>query len=95
MVPSHRACGFAAGAALFSAYRWDLSKDWFLHATPGGMRDKVMAGGPRPTLQRKYEREPGWFPLIARAVTPQALLSFRHIDGIYLRIGFSTPRPVG
>ena len=25
----------------------------------------------------------------------QALLSFRHMDGIHLRFGFSTPRPVG
>ena len=59
MVPSHRACGFAAGAALFPAYGWDLSEDWFLHATPGGVRDKVMAGGPgqpRNTSERKYEK---------------------------------------
>jgi len=25
-----------------------------------------------------YEREPGWFPLIARAATPQALLTLRY-----------------
>jgi hypothetical protein len=31
----------------------------------------------------KYEREPRWFPLIARAASPQALLSFRYIDGTY------------
>jgi hypothetical protein len=29
------------------------------------------------------EREPGWFPLIARAAAPQALLSFRYIDWLY------------
>src|SRR5450759_637200 len=97
MVPSHRACGFAACAALFPAYGWDLSEVWFLHATPGGVRDKVMAGGPgQPrNARRKYEREPRWFPLIARAASPQALLSFRHMDGIHLSFCFSTPRPVG
>jgi hypothetical protein len=31
-------------------------------------------------------------PLIARAASPQALLSLRYIDGIYLRIDF--PRDV-
>jgi hypothetical protein len=29
----------------------------------------------------KYERKPGWFPLIARAPSPQALLIFRYTDG--------------
>jgi hypothetical protein len=46
------------------------------------------------SLRPPYEREPGWFPLIARAAPPQALLSFRYIDGIYLRISFSTRRRV-
>jgi hypothetical protein len=30
-----------------------------------------------------YERKPGWFPLIASAATPQSLLSFRYIEGIF------------
>ena len=83
MVPSHRACGFAAGAALFPVYGWALIEDEFLLATPGVVRDKVMAGGTPAnlaTLAGKYEREPGWFPLIARSASPQALLSFRYID---------------
>jgi hypothetical protein len=36
------------------------------------------------------EREPGWFPLIARAASPQALLSFRYIDAI--NSGLDSPR---
>src|SRR6059058_5935037 len=32
-----------------------------------------------------YEREPRWFPLIARAAPPQALLSFRYTVGIFLK----------
>jgi hypothetical protein len=31
----------------------------------------------------KNKREPRWFPLIARAALPQALLSFRLLDGTY------------
>jgi hypothetical protein len=66
MVPSHRlprdhGAGTPKdeGAALFPAYGWDLSEDWFLHATPCGVRDKVMAGGPgqpRNASERKYEK---------------------------------------
>jgi hypothetical protein len=39
--------------------------------------------------------EPGWFPLIARAAAPQALLSFRYIDGIYFEKRLSWPRLAG
>jgi len=35
---------------------------------------------------KRYEREPGWFPLIDRAATPQGLLTLRYIDGLVLRI---------
>jgi hypothetical protein len=31
-----------------------------------------------------YERKPRWFPLIARAASPQALLSFRYTVRIFL-----------
>jgi hypothetical protein len=92
MVPSHRACGFAAGAALFPVYGWDLFREFPL-ATFGVVGDKVMAGGTPAnlaTLAGKYEWEPGWFPLIARAASPQALLSFRYIDGI--NSGLDPPR---
>ena len=30
-----------------------------------------------------HEREPGWFPLIARAATPQALLTLRYKVGAF------------
>src|SRR5205807_9892231 len=41
-----------------------------------------MASGPCGVT--KYEREPRWFPLIARAASPQALLSFRYTVGTCL-----------
>ena len=44
MVPSHRACGFAAGAALFPAYRWDLFDDHSLPRMERVDSDKVTAG---------------------------------------------------
>jgi hypothetical protein len=39
-------------------------------------------GSPRRVFDPPYEGKPGWFSLIARAAEPQALLSFRYIDGI-------------
>jgi hypothetical protein len=42
-VLSHRACGFAAGSALTPGI--GLITNWFLHATIGDIKDKVMAGG--------------------------------------------------
>jgi hypothetical protein len=45
MVPSHRACGCAAGAALFPVYRWDLFKKSLSLPGLAGEKDKVMAGG--------------------------------------------------
>jgi hypothetical protein len=59
---THRACGFAAGAALFPVCRWDLFEDWFLHATLWSEKDKVMAGGAPAnpaTLEFAKERR-GW-----------------------------------
>jgi hypothetical protein len=45
--------------------------------------DKVMAGGtPANPATLGMRGNPEWFPLIARAASPQALLSFRHKDGI-------------
>jgi len=43
----------------------------------------------------KYEREPGWFPLIDRAAAPQGLLSLRYIDGLLLRIFYRRRLGVG
>src|ERR1700694_3616088 len=45
-------------------YEDGLCLDEFLLATPGVIRTKSWPGPPRPTLRRKYEREPGWFPLM-------------------------------
>jgi hypothetical protein len=58
MVPSHRACGFAACAALFPAYRWDYL-NYLLLAPSGVVRDKVMAGGTpaNPATLGQYWRE--------------------------------------
>jgi hypothetical protein len=44
MVPSQRACGFAAGSALFPVIGWAYHEQ-FLHATFGSDLDKVMARG--------------------------------------------------
>src|SRR5437667_8242836 len=84
MVPSHRACGFAAGAALFPVYGWDFS-EWSLEETLGWLLDLRVAAGASPASKAAlYEGEPRWFPLIARAASPQALLSFRYTVGIFL-----------
>src|SRR5450759_430312 len=40
----------------------------------------------------KNEKEPRGFPLLAGSASPTRLLSFRYIDGTYLRIGFSPRR---
>ena len=45
MVPSHRACGFAAGAALFPVYRYGFIEEEFPLATLRVVGDKVMVGG--------------------------------------------------
>jgi hypothetical protein len=49
MVPSHRELGFAEVAALFPG---DGIFAELLLATLGDIRDKVMAGGTRPTPPR-------------------------------------------
>jgi len=74
MVPSHRACGFAAGAALFPGLMG--FSNWIRQATPGWWENKV-AAGVNPAATAMLVMEPRWFPLIARAASPQALLSFR------------------
>ena len=82
MVFPHRPVGFADGAAPIPVYGWDLIKS----LKPGRarrVRGKVAAGA-SPAAQAtllKYERKPGWFPLIDRAAMPQGLLSFRYTDG--------------
>src|SRR5438067_5400563 len=43
MVPSHRACGFAAGAALLPVYGWDYLSSQSMRRL-GDPRDKVAAG---------------------------------------------------
>src|SRR5439155_6374807 len=83
MVPSHRACGFAAGAALFPVYGWDFS-DWSLEATLGWLLGLCVAAGASPAAKATlYEGKPKMV-LIARAASPQALLAFRYTVGIFL-----------
>jgi hypothetical protein len=43
MVPSHRACGFAAGAALFPVYGWDCLSSHHRRRL-ADEEDKVAAG---------------------------------------------------
>src|ERR1700686_216216 len=53
---------------------WTSMRSWsgrWLRPRPGWCRAR----------HRKNKRKPGWFPLLARAATPQALLSFRYTDG--------------
>jgi hypothetical protein len=41
---------------------------------------------PADMATQAYEREPGWFPLIARPAPPAGLLTLRYMDGTYLNI---------
>ena len=84
MVPSHRPVGSADGPALFPVYGWDFS-EWSLEETLGWLLDLRVAAGASPAAKATlYEGEPRWFPLIARAASPQALLSFRYTVWIFL-----------
>src|SRR6184192_3799678 len=84
MVPSHRPVGSADGPALFPVYGWDFS-EWSLEETLGWLLDLRVAAGASPAAKATlYEGEPRWFPLIARAASPQALLSFRYTVRIVL-----------
>jgi hypothetical protein len=47
---------------------------------------RTLAGSSSLRTITNNERKPGWFPLIARAAPPQALLSFRYAVGIYLNV---------
>src|SRR5207237_9046253 len=74
----------ADGPALFPVYGWDFS-EWSLEETLGWLLDLRVAAGASPAAKATlYEGEPRWFPLIARAASPQALLSFRYTVWIFL-----------
>ena len=83
MVPSHRPVGSADGPALFPVYGWDFS-EWSLEETLGWLLDLRVAAGASPAAKATlYEGKPKMV-LIARAASPQALLSFRYTVGIFL-----------
>src|SRR5437867_11100464 len=84
MVPSHRPVGSADGPALFPVYGWDFS-EWSLEETLGWLLDLRVAAGASPASKATlYEGEPRWFPLIARAASPHALVTFRYSVGVFV-----------
>src|SRR5579864_7600193 len=87
MVPSHRPGRFATGPALFPVYRLALfkrSSTSIIRRPHATWRDGRTESGLRIGAMR-YEREPGWFPLIGRVASRLGLLSFRYLVWLCLR----------
>src|ERR1700694_5519101 len=61
MVFSHRACGFAAGAALIPVYGWDFSKSYSLPRY-GVVNTKSRPGRARPPMPRELAPRLGRLP---------------------------------